>query len=67
MEQVQSASHHQLGSWMRYLDSPGMSAIGKDNFEDVRTKEAEILDAISIRFKEEGGWNPEISKSIGWS
>lgn len=67
MQEVQNASHEQLGRWSRYLPSPGMSAIDVPaRFEDTLAREKKILDYILDRFQELGGWNPELSKRIGW-
>jgi DNA-binding ferritin-like protein len=41
-------------------------AIGRDNFEAVKEQEVAVMDRIAERFKEVGGFTPEISKHIGW-
>ena len=74
MEEVEQADRMTLARWYRFLDSPGMSYLkGREhedtNFEDgekVRVKEAAIQERILERFKEMGGFSPEISKAIGW-
>lgn len=66
MEEVEKASHYQICSWYRFLDSPGLGAIGKDNFNDVLEEEGKIMDRITTRLKEFGGFTPAISKAIGW-
>lgn len=70
LEQVEKASLEQLAYWMRYLPSPGSSAIGENHrevFEGMLQAETIVLEAIATRFKELGGWTPELSKKIGWS
>lgn len=52
-QQVEGASHEQLARWMRYLPS------ADDN--DRPTQEL-----IYARFKALGGWNPALSKAVGW-
>ena len=54
IEQVQAASHEQLGRWYRFLLSAD---------DDDRPAQALIFE----RFKEFGGFNPELSKKIGWT
>lgn len=65
---VETASHFQLAKWARHLPSPGMSAAGRDEhaFEAALEREAAIMDRIMVRFQEAGGWNPELSKAVGW-
>ncbi|AXQ68746.1 hypothetical protein HOU00_gp379 [Caulobacter phage CcrPW] len=45
-----------------------MSAAGRDEhaFEAVLEREAAIMDRIMVRFREAGGWSPELSKAVGW-
>lgn len=69
LEEVEKASKIQLGKWVRFLKSPGMSAVesGSDNVEPVRIKEAAIMDKVMSRFYSEmGGWDPATSKALGW-
>jgi hypothetical protein len=65
MEQVEKADRQQLAFWVRFLPSPGGSAIGYKNFNETLEKEVEILNRILERFDESGGWTPSLSKSIG--
>ncbi len=54
LEQVEAADRYQLCKWHRFLGSPQNEEelkVSKRNFE---------------RWKEVGGFTPEISKSIGW-
>ena len=66
LEAVNSAGHMQICRWYRFLPSPGMSAIGKENFHAILDQEAPIMNRIVERLKELGGFTPEISKAIGW-
>lgn len=66
LEEVEEASHRQLGEWCRFLPSPGMGAIGAAGFSDAIDKDASIMRRILERFGEAGGWNPQLSKDIGW-
>ncbi len=54
LEQVEAADRYQLCKWHRFLPS------GENE------KEYKIQDRIFARWKEEGGFTPEISKSMGW-
>lgn len=67
-EEVQQADHEQLARWYRFLPSPGSFAVGgdRDEFERGMRWEASVLDRIVARFTELGGWNPELSKKVGW-
>ncbi len=64
IEDIDSASHVQLGYWMRYQGSPGACAIAADNFEDVLAIESAAQDLIIARFAEFGGWRPKVSKAV---
>ena len=66
LEAVNWANRERICRWYRFLPSPGSSAIGQKNFQDVLDAESPIMDRIFERFKELGGFTPEISKSIGW-
>lgn len=71
LPEVEKASKTQLGTWLKLLPSPGMSAVnaGVVNNEDhevVRVHEAAILARINARFQEQGGWNPRTSKRVGF-
>ena len=52
MEQVEKASREQLARWYRFL-------LAQDEGQQ------KILDAISKRFKAQGGMTPELSRRIG--
>jgi len=66
MAEVEAASRYDLCYWWRFLDSPGMEAIGMDSFEDVLNRQVVIMNRIKERMDEVGGFTPEISKSLGW-
>lgn len=69
LEEVNAASHERICSWVRFLPSPGSSAIGKGDYEAFRKRmEAEkvIMDRICQRLAHLGGFTPQISKAIGW-
>lgn len=51
---VPKADKLQLGRWMRFLPSPETPA------------QQVILSEILFRFQDYGGWNPIISKAVGW-
>ena len=46
-EQVEAADVVALARWSRHLPSPGMHAIGRDDFQDVLDREAAIAERIS--------------------
>ena len=54
LKEVESASRYTICGWYRFLPSP-------TNDEQVK-----IMNRICERFKELGGFTPEISKSMGW-
>ncbi len=54
LAQVSKADKLQLARWMRFLPSPETPETG------------EILSEIMKRFEAYGGWNPVISKAVGW-
>jgi len=64
IEQVKEASHTQLAIWYRFLPSPGSTMVGKDGFKESLKQEAETIDLIVERFREMGGFTPELSKKI---
>jgi len=65
-EHIEQADHYTLGVWVRRLPSPGSLWIGKPEFEEFLEKEVIKLNRILERFEEMGGWNPGLSKAIGW-
>lgn len=54
VEQVKGADREQVCKWWRFLPSP------------MTDPEVTIMNRISERFDEVGGFTPEISKRIGW-
>lgn len=65
LEAVNQADRIQLGRWVRFLPSPGLSALKSPDFGTVWRQEGDILERIINRFTELGGWSPEISKEVG--
>ena len=65
-EMVEKADRIQIARWWRYLPSPGINHIDKNNFMEMCKHEANIMDLINKRFEELGGMTPELSKIIGW-
>lgn len=53
LKRVESASHEQLARWYRFLPTAGST-------------ESAVMHRIAERFADMGGWNPELSKRIGW-
>ena len=68
LKEVNAASHYRICFWWRFLPSPGTSAIGRSEavFQQILGTEVLVMNRIAERFKELGGFTPEISKSIGW-
>jgi len=66
LAQVEAADHMTLARWMRHLPSPGMNVAGTDEYIDVMEREAAISERIAARFDAMGGWNPALSKAVGW-
>lgn len=66
VDEINVASREQLGRWIRFLPSPGMSAFGTDQVTEVASLESELLASMIERFNSLGGWNAALSKSIGW-
>lgn len=54
VEEVEEASKIQLARWYRFLESPPSDA------------DVEVLNLILERFDKLGGWNPQLSKQVGW-
>lgn len=66
MKAVDKATHLELCRWYRFLPGPGMSAVGKPDFEETLTREKKILDKIVDRVVNEKAMTPKISKDLGW-
>jgi hypothetical protein len=68
MEEVEKADQEQLCRWYRFLPSPGRRALDsiREDFEEICNKETLILSRIIDRWREGGGFTPELSKKIGW-
>ena len=54
IEEVNQATHYQICEWWRFLP------VGIDE------EQKKIMDRIAERLKEFGGFNPQISKALGW-
>ena len=54
MEEVEKADREQICRWWRFLRSPETD------------EEVKAMNRIVERFKELGGFTPEISKRLGW-
>ncbi len=66
MEEVEAMSHFQLAHMYRFQGSAGRDAIGKPNFEEILQQQLKIQERMLERFEKMGGWNPQLSKQIGW-
>jgi hypothetical protein len=66
LEEVESADRHQICGWWRFLKSPGDDALDAPNYSEIRDNQIKIMAAIGGKFREMGGFTPEISKSWGW-
>jgi len=70
LEEVNTASHRELARWYRFLPSPGLNAINdglpRKDWEKVVEQECAIMNTIIERFSAMGGFNPALSKKIGW-
>lgn len=64
--EVEQADRMQLCAWWRFLPSPGTRAMDTPEFERVLAEEAVVMECIAQRFREVGGFTPEISKALGW-
>lgn len=71
--EVQAASHEQPCRWHRFLNSPGMTVIDREDMTDaekgdVIRAELDVMNLIHHRlFAELGGFTSQISKRIGWT
>ena len=54
IEEVEKADREQICRWWRFLGSP------------TTDEEVIVMNRIAERFREVGGFTPEISKQIGW-
>ena len=68
-EEIEAATHYQLGQWYRFLPSPGLSGVygWQEELQAAMKEETLKMDRIVDRHKELGGWNPTLSKAIGWN
>jgi hypothetical protein len=51
---VEEANMVALGTWMRFCESPRSP------------EERSIMERVSQRFQQGGGWTPALSKEVGW-
>lgn len=54
IEQINAANREQLCRWWRFLPFANCDS------------QVDAINTLEIRFKEAGGFTPEISESIGW-
>lgn len=68
LAEVDGASRYQLARWSRHLPSPGMTALDADEGTFQKTLDAEVavMNHILAKFGEAGGWDPALSKMVGW-
>lgn len=77
LQQAKDASHEQVCVWHMYLPSPGMNLIRKyhntrwtqeqqNEIDETTDREQEINKLLFDKFIDGGGFNPELSKKIGW-
>lgn len=69
LEEVESASHEKICGWYRHLPSPGSKipdSLSNDEFREESDKQVEIMNLICRKYKDGGGFNPELSKRVGW-
>lgn len=65
-KEVENATKIQLAKWLRFLPSPGFRHVDNTDFGEKLEYEVLIMNKIHDRFYSLGGWNPKISKRIGW-
>jgi hypothetical protein len=67
LTEVETADKVQLGTWLRFLPTPGWKHAGQGEiiFKARLREESETMDRIAARFLHLGGWNPELSKQVG--
>lgn len=66
MEQVEAMSHYDLARMWRFQGSPGQDAVGQPDFQVKLGEQLKIQKRAMERFEEMGGWNPSLSKQVGW-
>ncbi len=66
MKEVEAMSHFQLARMYRFQGSAGRDAVGKSNFEEILQEQLKIQERMLERFEKMGGWNPALSKQVGW-
>lgn len=53
-EEIEAADHEQIATWYRFLSSP------------INEEESRKIQRITQKLNDFGGFNPELSKRIGW-
>lgn len=68
LEVVKTASKYELAKWYRFLPSPGSKHILKsyEVFDSKLKEEQLVMNTIVERFTEMGGFDPQLSKQVGW-
>ena len=66
LDEIETADRIQIARWYRYLPSPGVNFLGKDNFNEMCNFQAMLMHRINARFVELGGMTSELSKIISW-
>lgn len=56
LEEISTMSHYAMGRAWRF------APIGQETYFN----EPKLAEAFTARFKEFGGWTPELSKQVGW-
>jgi hypothetical protein len=69
LEQVEAADREQICYWWRFLQSPGCDGAGNPvkDFQNQLEKDVLVMNRITERYKEVGGFNSEISKRVKWT
>jgi len=65
LDEVEAADHERLCRWHRFLPVPGSWALGTSAFNEAVTVEFAVMQRISARVVELGGFPIEICKEIG--
>ena len=54
LDEVEQADLEQLARWWRFLPP-------------ITEKQRTVMDVLVRRFRDLGGWTPELSKRVGWT
>lgn len=69
IEEVKKATYYQICNWYRHLKSPGSdlsNSLSNEEFSKRISEQTEVMNLICEKYKDGGGFTPELSKSIGW-